>query len=62
MIAMCLLDATERAKPVMEYVYWLQREVRRLRGIQTGFKAASFGAGLALGAFLGFAAGFWFVR
>ena len=56
---MGLMDATERARPIMEYVRHMENTVRRYRAIETRFKATSFAWGLGAGAFLGFAAGAW---
>ena len=58
---MNMLDATERGRPIMEYVYHLESMVRQYRSTLHGYRsvdrrwrAASFVAGFAVGGLVGF--------
>ena len=46
---MPMIDATERARPVMAYVADLQNKVRRLKADQARFRLVSFGWGALVG-------------
>jgi hypothetical protein len=49
-LGMGMLDATERTRPIMEYVNTLERTVRELRGREGRLSVGVFLAGAAAGA------------